>query len=131
MEYSKLVSITGKSGLYEMVSPRPDGMIVKGLMGTSKTFLSSRKHQFTPLENIGIFLMSGDTVELREVLNAMNEVSDSVPEKGSDKNELRSFFQMVLPDHDEEKVKANDIKKMIQWYNQLNEINWFSGTEEE
>lgn len=131
MEYSKLVSITGKAGLFEMVSPRQDGLIVKDLKGGAKTFLSTRKYQFTPLENIGIYLMSGDTVELKEVLSKMYEMKASLPDKLSDNQELRNFFHMVLPDHDDEKVKQSDIKKMVQWFKQLNEMSWFEGDEQE
>jgi len=130
MEFKDLVSISGKPGLFEMVKTRQDGMIVRGFTDGSKSFISSRKHNFTPLDNIGVYLESGDTVELKEVFDQIAEQGGNIPMASAPSDELRNFFREVLPEHDEDKVKISDIKKILQWYEELMNKDWFEDEEE-
>lgn len=120
MEYKEIIAVTGKSGLFKMVSPRQDGLIATKIGETKKSFLSSRKHNFTPLENIGIYLISGETIELSSVFNAINEQGEYPTPSGSP-DDLRAFFDVIVPDYDEDRVKLSDMKKILQWFSILKE----------
>ena len=114
MKFKDIISITGKSGLFHMISARQDGLIVTPLGEDKRTFISSRKHMFTPLENIGIYLESGETIEIADVLLKIAE-QPSIPHPKASGNELKSFFREVVEDYDDERVYTSDIKKIIKW----------------
>ncbi len=68
MEYNKLVAVTGLSGLFELISSKADGGIVRSLEDKSTKFVSNRLHSFSHLESIEIFTKK-DNVNLVEVLH--------------------------------------------------------------
>ena len=78
MEYSKLVSVTGLPGLFELLSSKADGGVVKSLEDKSTKFVSSRIHSFSHLESIEVFTTK-DNVNLVEVFNAMKESKTKLP----------------------------------------------------
>src|SRR5688572_12236605 len=121
MELKDIVSISGMSGLFEVVTKRTDGMIVKGFEDGKSQFISSRVHIFTPLDAITIYTGDKDTTELYKVLLEMKkqEKKSPVVDANADGSVLKSYFQKVLPDYNEEKVYVSDIKKVIKWYQLL------------
>ena len=136
MEFKEIISVTGKSGLYKIESPRQDGIIATELGATKRTFLSTRKHSFTPLDNIGIYQVSGDTIALGEVFNKIVEQGGNRPTVQSSADDIRAFFDLVIPSYDEDKFKMSDMKKVLQWYDALEENDAFeealsSNSEEE
>ncbi|MBX2845488.1 MAG: DUF5606 domain-containing protein [Saprospiraceae bacterium] len=134
MQFKDVISITGKGGLFQLISARQDGLIVTPLGENKRTFISSRKHMFTPLENIGIYLDSGETIELAEVLLHIAD-QPSIPHPNASTEELRKFFRQVVEDYDEERVYPSDIKKIIKWQSILAdhkvEIKPYDADEEE
>ncbi|MCH5715659.1 DUF5606 family protein [Niabella hibiscisoli] len=72
MEYYKLVAVTGLPGLYELVSSKKDGAIVRSLQDKSTKFASTRIHQFSHLESIEIYT-TGENVNLIEVFQAIEK----------------------------------------------------------
>ena len=68
MDLSNVLSVSGLSGLYEMVANRPNGLIVKNIVSGKTQFAPARKHQFSPIETIGIYTIY-DTVEIGEVFD--------------------------------------------------------------
>lgn len=130
MKLKDIVSISGKPGLFKLVQPRKDGLIVSPVGEDKRTFVSSRKHNFTPLENIGIYMNSGDTVELSKVMQLIKE-KKNVPLSTATKDELQDFFSEVLPDYDKDMVHYKDMKKMIQWLELLTPYQLFSASDEE
>ncbi|MEO6187672.1 MAG: DUF5606 domain-containing protein [Ginsengibacter sp.] len=123
MDYNKIVSVTGLGGLFELLSSKSDGAVVRSLDDKSTKFVSSRQHNFSHLESIEIFCMK-DNVSLAELFIAMKNGGDKVPDAGADSKLLKEYFQKVLPDMDFERVYASDMKKMIKWFQilQKNEI---------
>ena len=121
MELKDIVSISGMSGLFEVVTKRTDGMIVKGFDDGKPQFISSRVHIFTPLDAITIYTGEKDTTELYKVLLEMKkqEKENPVADANADGSVLKNYFQKVLPDYNEEKVYVSDIKKVIKWYQLL------------
>ena len=119
MEFKDIISVSGKSGLYKIEKPRQDGVIASELSSGKKTFLSARKHSFTPLENIGIYLITGDTKELTEVFSEIVKQGGNRPDAGGNADDIRAFFDLILPKYDEDKFRMSDMKKILQWYELL------------
>src|SRR6478672_11684198 len=117
MEYSKIVSVTGLPGLFELVNTKPDGAIVRSLDDKTTKFASSRIHNFSHLETIEVYTVS-DNVNLAEVFQAMEKASGSLPDT-KDNNAIRKYFEKVYGDIDFERVYNSDLKKMIKWFEVL------------
>jgi len=114
MEYSKLVSVTGLPGLFELLSSKADGGVVKSLEDKSTKFVSTRIHNFSHLESIEVFTTK-DNVNLVEVFNAMKESKTKLP-ADNDAAAVKKYFEKVYPDMDFDKVYASDMKKMVKWF---------------
>ena len=114
MEYNKLISVTGFSGLFELVSSKTDGAIVRSLEDNTTKFVSSRMHQFSHLETIEVYT-TDENVNLIEVFNAMNAADQSLPQE-KDNKAVRSYFEKVFPAMDFERVYSSDMKKMVRWF---------------
>jgi 5'(3')-deoxyribonucleotidase len=115
MEYNKLISITGFSGLFELLSSKTDGAIVKSLDDQSTKFVSSRIHQFSHLESIEVYTTE-DNVNLVDVFQAIKTAAKALPAEKDDKA-IKAYFKEVFPTMDFERVYTSDMKKMIKWYN--------------
>jgi len=115
MEYSRIVSVTGLPGLYEMISSKTDGAVVRGLDDKSTRFVSSRMHNLSHLESIEVYTVA-DNVNLVDVFKAME--GSSLPDE-KDAKAVKAYFEKVFPDLDFERVYYSDMKKMIRWYSVL------------
>src|SRR5918993_2863516 len=113
MEYSRIVAVTGLPGLFEIVSSKTDGALVRSLEDKTTKFVSSRIHNLSHLESIEVYTVS-DNVNLVEVLNAMQNSEEPLPD-GKDNKLLRAYFEKVYPDLDFERVYSSDLKKMVKW----------------
>ena len=78
MEYSKLISISGLNGLFELVGSKNDGAIVKSLDDKTTKFVSSRVHNFSHLESIEVYTIR-ENVNLVEVFQAMDKSKEALP----------------------------------------------------
>jgi hypothetical protein len=117
MEYNKLVSITGFSGLFELVSSKTDGAIVKSLEDQSTKFVSSRIHQFSHLESIEVYT-TDENVNLVDVFQTMKNAAKALPSE-KDNKAIKTYFKEVYPTMDFDRVYTSDMKKMIKWYNAI------------
>jgi hypothetical protein len=117
MEYSKLVSVTGLPGLFELLSSKADGGVVKSMEDKSTKFVSTRVHNFSHLESIEVFTTK-DNVNLVEVFTAMAESKTKLP-ADNDAAAVKKYFEKVYPDMDFERVYASDMKKMVKWFGLL------------
>lgn len=122
MEYHKLVSVTGLGGLFELLSSKSDGAVVRSLEDKSTKFVSGRNHNFSHLESIEVYTVK-DNANLADLFLAMKDSNEKVPENPSDTKALKSYFQKVFPDMDFDRVYASDMKKMVKWYKVLEENN--------
>jgi hypothetical protein len=114
MEYSKLISITGLPGLFELVGSKTDGAIVKSLDDKTTKFVSSRVHNFSHLESIEVYTVR-ENVNLVEVFQAMNNSSEALP-SDKDAAAVKSYFSKVYANIDFDRVYASDMKKMVKWF---------------
>ncbi|MES2430104.1 MAG: hypothetical protein V4556_04150 [Bacteroidota bacterium] len=117
MEYNKLVSVTGLSGLFELLSSKADGGVVRSLEDKSTKFVSTRVHSFSHLESIEIYTTK-DNVNLVEIFTAMQNSKEKLPDAG-DAKAVKAYFEKVYPDMDFVRVYNSDMKKMIKWYQVL------------
>lgn len=122
MKIEEFVAVSGLSGLYKMVANRSNGLIIENLDDGKRKLAPSRKHQFTPLASIGIYT-DDDTEELRVVFRSMLEQLEANPPLtlSSSAIELNGYFAKILPTFDRDRVFTSDIKKVIKWFNFLNE----------
>ncbi len=114
MEYSKLISVTGLPGLFELVGSKTDGAIVKSLDDKTTKFVSSRVHNFSHLESIEVYTIR-ENVNLVEVLQAMDASKEALP-SDKDAKAVTDYMKKVYPDMDFDRVYASDMKKMVKWY---------------
>jgi hypothetical protein len=121
MEYGKIIAVTGLPGLFELLSSKNDGAIVRSLDDKSTKFVSSRVHNFSHLESIEVFTVR-DNVNLIEIFNAMEKETGKVPD-GKDGAALKKYFEKIFPDLDFERVYTSDLKKMIKWFDVLKANN--------
>jgi len=122
MDYNKLVSISGLSGLYELLSSKADGGVVCSLEDKTTKFVSTRVHNFSHLESIEIFTVK-DNVNLVEIFTAMKASKETLPDAKADSKIIQAYFKKVYPEMDFERVYVSDMKKMIKWLEVLNANN--------
>ena len=117
---SKILSVTGRPGLYKLISTGKNLNIVESV-GNGKRLPVYVHEKVVALSDVSIYTNDGDT-PLREVLKRMKEKENggraSVGSKASG-NELFAYLREVLPDYNRESVYASDVKKIISWYNIL------------
>ena len=127
----KILSISGKPGLYKLVSTSKTITLVESLIDQKRLPIYPQE-KIVSLGEIAIYT-SDDEVPLKEVLAKIKEkenggkISD---DNKSSNNKLFSYFETILPSYDKEKVYASDIKKIINWYNLLIENDIDFETEE-
>ena len=117
MEYSKLISVTGLPGLFELVASKNDGAIVRSLDDKTTRFVSSRIHNFSHLESIEVYT-EGDNVNLADVFLAMKNCGEALPNE-KEAPAVKKYFEKVYPTMDFERVYASDMKKMVKWFDVL------------
>jgi Domain of unknown function (DUF5606) len=122
MEYNKIIAVTGLPGLYELLSSKSDGAIVRSLDDKTTRFVSSRIHNFSHLESIEVYTVR-DNVNLVDILKAMEASTTKLPDE-KDAGALKNYFTKVYPDLDFDRVYSSDLKKMVKWFQVLkaNEI---------
>ncbi len=121
MQYSKLVAVTGLPGLFELLSSRADGAVVRSLDDNKTQFVASRIHNFSHLESIEIFTQR-DNVNLVDIFTAMETAGSPLPD-AKDAEAVKKYFQKVYPEMDFERVYASDMKKMVKWFDSLKKHN--------
>ncbi|HEV7620940.1 MAG TPA: DUF5606 domain-containing protein [Flavisolibacter sp.] len=121
MDYNRIVAITGMSGLFEVVSSKSDGAIVRSLEDKSTKFVSSRVHNLSHLESIEVYTVK-DNVTLADIFASMKSSKVKLPD-GKDNKALKGYFEKAFPDLDFERVYSSDMKKMVKWYEVLEANN--------
>lgn len=129
MDYNRIVAVTGLPGLYEVISSKSDGAVVRSLEDQTTRFISSRIHNLSHLESIEVYTIR-ENVGLSDVFTAMKEKKNLPDIK--DNKAVKSYFEETFPDLDFERVYASDMKKMVKWFEVLeqNSVDYTSKTEE-
>lgn len=115
-----IVAISGKPGLYKVLSQGKNMLIVENLTD-GKRIPAHSSEKVVSLGDISMFT-EGEDKPLHEILEAIkvkeNGAKASVDPK-SDNTALRGYFAQIVPDYDRDRVYPTDIRKLIQWYNLL------------
>jgi hypothetical protein len=133
MEYREIVSVTGLSGLYQLLATKSDGAIIRNIGDKTTKFISARQHNVTPLESIEVYTI-GENVRLNSVFQKMQEQEQTLPlaDPKSSKEVIVTYFKTVFPEFDEDRVYVSDMKKMLKWFELLkaNDLLKFPAAEE-
>lgn len=120
MSLEKIIAIAGKPGLYNLVKQTRGGFVAESLMDKKRLSVSVQQN-VSVLSEIAIYTLDAE-VPLKTVFKSIKEKENgnisSVGPKDS-KDKLEEYFFDILPNYDEDRVYASDIKKVIQWYNLL------------
>lgn len=122
MNLERYVVVAGTPGVHKLVTTRGNGIIVEDTVQKKTRFLSIRQNQVTPLGTIGIYTDSDkgqDTISLAEVFGRMLEKLEECPlpdVSAANSADLRTYFTTVVPEHDQDRVHINDIKKCVKWF---------------
>jgi len=114
MQLEKIVAVSGKPGLYEIISQTKGGLIVQSLVDKKRLPINAM-HNVSVLNDIAIYTYD-DEIPLRNIFKSISEIKDEVVSHKDSNTNLISFFSKVLPDFDEDRVYPSNIKKVIQWY---------------
>ena len=128
----EILSITGKPGLFKIIS-QGKGILVVEELGSGRRFPAHARDKVVSLGDIAMYTESGDT-PLGEILDKVYakqegkaiDVKELVKNKG-----LRSEFEAIVEDYDRDRVYDNDIKKLFTWYNILIDNGYTEFTEPE
>jgi dephospho-CoA kinase len=117
-----ILAISGKSGLYKLISRGKNNLIVEALDDTHRRMPAFATDRITSLADIAMFTETDDIplMDVFENVKALEEGKKaSIDLKKASSNELKDYFTKVLPEWDRDRVHISDIKKLISWYNIL------------
>ena len=118
-DLSKILAISGQSGLYLYISQARNGAIVEALSDKKRTSVGMT-NKITSLADISIYT-DDEEVKLQQVFLNMKEVlgEDDAPTAKSKPEELKALFEKALPDYDRDRFYVSHMKKVVEWYNAL------------
>lgn len=126
-----ILSISGKGGLFKYIAQARNGIVVESI-DDKKRHVAAATARVSSLEDIAIFTHD-EEVPLADIFFMMHEKAEgkeTLSHKSSSQ-ELKSFFEELVPDYDDERVYISDIKKVFQWYNQLHSHDLLEVVEKE
>jgi hypothetical protein len=130
MQLKDIISVPGMSGLFKVIANNKNGFIVESLTDGKRTLVNANQRIMT-LVDISVYTTEGE-IPLRDVFRKISEGSKNkleVDPKG-DPEKLKTYFRKLVPEFDEERVYASDIKKMLTWFDVLKDKIDFSKEEE-
>ena len=117
-----ILAISGKPGLYKLISRGKNNLIVEALDATHRRQPAFATDRITSLADIAMYTETED-VPLMTILENIKKLEDgkraAVDPKKASSQELQEYFTKVLPEWDRDRVKNSHIQKLIQWYNIL------------
>jgi hypothetical protein len=115
MNLQGIVAVSGKPGLWKALSQNKSGFILESLDAQKlKLVANLSTAKLASLDEITIFGYDAD-IRLTDLFEKMKSTKN-IPDAKADGQKMRTFFREIAPDHDEEKVYASDMKKVITWY---------------
>ncbi|MBO7068620.1 MAG: DUF5606 domain-containing protein [Bacteroidaceae bacterium] len=118
----KILAISGKPGLYKLVSRGNNSLIVESLDAQKKRMPVFGTDKVISLADIAMYT-DEEEVPLRRVFKNIQEKEEgkkiSLDYKKASKEELVAFMGEALPNYDRDRVYPTDMRKLAQWYNIL------------
>ena len=127
----EILSISGKPGLFKLISNTPNALIVESLLDGKRSPAYSNA-KIIALEDISIYTENED-IPLKSVFKRIFEKENGKPaiNHKESANAITAYIESVLPEYDKNRVYVSDMRKMIQWYNLLLSRNLLNFEEEE
>ncbi|MEJ1240382.1 DUF5606 domain-containing protein [Chryseolinea sp. T2] len=119
MTLSEIATVSGKGGLFRIVSPTKSGVILESLDEQKTKLVATTSHRLSLLHEISIYTTTKEgTVPLEAILRKIHSEygADTGVDANADPSELKAFIKSVLPEYDETRVYVSDIKKLVRWY---------------
>ncbi len=130
MDLTGIISIAGMSGLYKVIAQAKNGLIVESLIDKKRS-PAHATNRISSLEDVSIY-STGDDVLLKDVFQKIYDKEKGGPcidHKSADA-ELKNYFKAAFPEYDQERVYGSDIKKVLMWYNILQQEGLLDKKEE-
>lgn len=122
-----IVAVSGKPGLWKALAQNKTGFVLESLDAQkTKLVANLSTAKLAALEEITVFGLDDD-IKLKDIFERMK--TSTPPDAKADGKKLREYFREVAPDHDEEKVYASDMKKIVSWFNILKDLPQFNEAE--
>jgi Domain of unknown function (DUF5606) len=131
MKLKDIISVSGKPGLHKFISQGRNGIIVEGVSDNKKMLVHS-SNKVSALADIAIYTDT-EEVPLKEIFKKIYEKEvgkQAISHKSTDE-QLKQYFEGILPNYDKNRVYGSDIKKVINWYNVLIEHNLLDPNEKD
>ena len=114
-----IMSISGKGGLFRYIAQARNGIVVESLED-GKRHVAPATARVSSLEDIAIFT-NEEEVPLADIFFQIHEKAEGKETLShkTDASQLKAYFEELVPDYDQDRVYVSDIKKVFQWYNQL------------
>ncbi len=122
MELREVAAVSGRGGLFKILKPTKNGVILEAIDASKKRFVAGANERVSILNEISIYTTDKDgSVPLEDVLQKIHVKygADTKVTAKSTNDDLGAFLASVLPDYDREKVYHSDIKKLANWYSIL------------
>jgi len=120
MALEKIIAIGGKPGLYELIAQTKGGFVGESLVDKKRLTVSIRA-KVSVLSEIAIYALDREVplLEVFEAIRKKEEGKETSVSPKADKLALEEYFFSILPNYDEDRVYASDMKKILSWYNLL------------
>jgi len=121
IELKDFLAISGKSGLFKLVAQARNGIVVESLED-KKRHVAPATARVSSLEDIAIFTHD-EEIPLADIFFLIHENTEGkeILSHKATPEELKSYFKELVPEYDEDRVYVSDIRKVLQWYGQLNQ----------
>lgn len=118
-DLTKILSVSGQSGLFLYLAQARNGAIAESLSDKRRVCFDA-KSKITSLADISIYTNDGE-IKLKDVFKKMEEAlgEKEAPSSKSSPEELKLLFKKAVPDYDEERFYLSHMKKVVTWYNEL------------
>ena len=116
-DLSRILAISGQSGLYLYISQARNGAIVEALSDKKRSSVGMTS-KLTSLADISIYT-DDEEVKLQDVFLKMKDVLGDAPSAKSEPAALKALFEKALPDYDRDRFYVSHMKKVVEWYNAL------------
>jgi hypothetical protein len=126
MNLRGIVAVSGRPGLFKLVGQNKAGYVLESLDAQKvKIVANMTTTKLASLEDITVYGEDED-LKLKDVLANIVAAKGDVPDAKAEPGVLKAFFAKVAPGHDQEKVYASDMKKIVSWYHLLKDLPLFS-----
>lgn len=119
----EVLAISGKPGLYRLVSRGKNMLIVESLDDTKKRMPAYASDRVVAVSEISIYTDDGEDTPLINVFDSIKKLYEGkevdINHKKADNDDIIAFFAKALPNYDTERVRVSDMRKVIAWYNIL------------